>query len=467
MYYALVQGLFWAVMFGVGECYFSIFATYIHAPGFFFGLMAGVPSLLGPISQMFGADAVERTKNRKRLVQISVSLQGACYLPMAILPFVHAGNTAYGLLFAMIIIYYVCASFCVPAWNSWISVIVPAEQRCAYFAKNSQGSGFLSLITKLAIAGLLYLAGTQAIDAKESSTAIIFSAAFVIAGISRFGSFLFIRKMYEPKYEHPPDATFTFWQFIRRARESNFVRFVLFASLIQFGTQVAGPYFLPYAIYTLHFEQWQWVLLESVAAVASIITLMFWGSFSHHFGNKRTLQYTAVMVSVIPVLWIVSVNFYFLIAVNILSGLAWAGFNLSAFNYILDAVSPPKRARCVAYFNCLNGVGIFCGAMLGGWLNSALPATLAIGGWVVSVSSPFIYLLAISAAVRLIMGIFLVGAFRELRQVKPFSIRGTAMFYISEMRPPVGLRFGANAEPSAPEESAGEPSEEEIPEQKA
>src|SRR3954468_24032432 len=84
---ALKSSLCWAVMFGVGECYFSIFATYIHAPRFYFGLMAGIPSLLGPISQLFGADAVDHTGQRKRLTQISVCMQSLCYAPLAVLPF--------------------------------------------------------------------------------------------------------------------------------------------------------------------------------------------------------------------------------------------------------------------------------------------------------------------------------------------------------------------------------------------
>ncbi len=53
------------------------------------------------------------------------------------------------------------------------------------------------------------------------------------------------------------------------------------------------------------------------------------------------------------------------IGMSILTGAAWAGFGLSVWNYILEAVSAPKRARCVAYFNILIGFGGFAGALLG------------------------------------------------------------------------------------------------------
>lgn len=435
MHFAYVQGLYWAMMFGVGECYFSIYATHIHAPGFFFGLMTGVPSLLGPLSMIVGANVVERTKKRKWLVDFSVIIQALCYAPLVFLTFVTSEQTAYRWLLAIMLVYFTGANFCGPAWNSWISVVVPAEERATYFARNSRAVAFISMITKLGIAGLLYLA------AKEQE-GYVFALAFGLAGISRIGSYINIQRMHEPVYEHGPEATFTFWQFIRRARESNFVRFVLFVTLINFGTQIAGPFFLPYAIYTLKFEQWQWVLIETIAGISSVATLLFWGTFSHRFGNKKTLQYTAATVSIIPLLWLISVNFYYLLAVNILSGLAWAGFNLCAFNYILEAVSAPKRARCVAYFCFLTGCGNFCGAMLGGWLNEILPNKLAFAGFTIIASSPFVYLLALSAAVRMTMGAFLIGSFRELREVDPFELKDL-VFYISEMRFPVGLRFGA------------------------
>lgn len=446
MHNAFLQGLFWAMMFGVGECYFSIFATYIKAPSFYFGLMSGVPSLLGPLSQIVGANTVERTGKRKRIVNVSVILQGLCYLPMVYLPFLGPGESANYSLLAIMFVYFVGAHFCIPAWNSWISVIVPADERSSYFARNSRAVAVISLIAKLIVAGALYYAGRLAPEAQEATTAAIFAAGFALAGIARFGSYLFIQKMHEPEFVHSPDDSFTFWQFIRRARESNFVRFVLFVSLLHFGTLIAGPYFLPYAIYTLKFEQWQWVLLESFGAVASILTLLFWGSFSHRFGNRKALKYTSVVISVIPILWLLSVNFYFLLAVNIISGLAWAGFNLCTFNYILEAVSPAKRARCVAYFNCMVGIGIFAGSMLGGVLYEKIPTALVIADNVITVTSPFVYLLVLSAIARITMSALFVGAFNELRKVEPFSIKDL-VFYIAEMRVPVGIRFGAIADP--------------------
>jgi MFS family permease len=58
------------------------------------------------------------------------------------------------------------------------------------------------------------------------------------------------------------------------------------------------------------------------------------------------------------------------------SGFAWGGFNLAVSNFIYDAVCEEKRVRCIAYFNLINGLGVFFGATLGGFIIGYLPSTL-------------------------------------------------------------------------------------------
>ena len=45
-----------------------------------------------------------------------------------------------------------------------------------------------------------------------------------------------------------------------------------------------------------------------------------------------------------------------------------AGFYLSVANFLFDAVTTAKRARCVAYYNTLTNIGLVVGAVLGGYI---------------------------------------------------------------------------------------------------
>ena len=71
----------WAVMFGAGEASFALFATEIRMPTFFFGLLAGIPLLLGPLVQVVAANTLDRCGHRKRLVLTGAFFQLLCFLP--------------------------------------------------------------------------------------------------------------------------------------------------------------------------------------------------------------------------------------------------------------------------------------------------------------------------------------------------------------------------------------------------
>ncbi len=474
----------WAAMFGFGESSFGLFAAHVRAPEFFFGLLVGIPNLLGPMVQAASANMLEHFPHRRLFVLATILTHTLCFIPMAILPFIEPGLPFWIALCSIVTVYFVMGHFAHPPWSSMISDLVPASERGDYFARQNRVVAAVSLATRLAFGASIYLApklaagdagaagvpdaigaahsvggmdgggggaggaGTTAV----SAAAWVFAGSFALAGVSRAVGFFNARRVYDPPFAPPPDAAFTFWQFIKRARESNFVHFVFFVTIIWFGTMVAGPYFLPYFSYELRYPQWQWVALDVTASLASILTFPLWGRFSERFGNKATLRITAVGIALIPLTWMLCLNPFYLIAVNFFSGTFWAGFSLSVWNYILEAVSSPKRARCIAYLNIIAGIGTFSGSIFGGWINEVLagcvrPAqraypvapTFPILDLSYLLCTPFMYLLFFSFVLRL-AACALLPTFKELRQVEPFSLLKWS-FEISQIRIPVGIRF--------------------------
>src|SRR5207248_1677231 len=102
---------------------------------------------------------------------------------------------------------------------------------------------------------------------------------------------------------------------------------------------------------------------------------------------------------------------------------------LCVTNFVFDAVSAPKRVRCLGYFNLINGIAIFAGASLGGVLASHLPP---IAGW------PLGGIFLLSSAGRFLADLALARHFKEVReQVRPVS--STELFFsIAGIRPFVG-----------------------------
>ncbi|OGW47016.1 MAG: hypothetical protein A2V62_07875 [Nitrospirae bacterium RBG_19FT_COMBO_58_9] len=90
-------------------------------------------------------------------------------------------------------------------------------------------------------------------------------------------------------------------------------------------------------------------------------------------GPKALLSITGFTVPFLPMLYLVSTNFGFLLVVNFPGGVIWAGLALGLQNYVFDSVGPEDRAKAIALYSTVNAVGWSVGALLGSWLVERMP----------------------------------------------------------------------------------------------
>jgi hypothetical protein len=96
--------------------------------------------------------------------------------------------------------------------------------------------------------------------------------------------------------------------------------------------------------------------------------------------------------------------------------------------FYLRCGAPPKRVRCISYFNVINGTALFLGASLGGLLASTLPPLLGY---------PLLTLFALSSLRRLVLYFLLFNRFSEVRPSKAVSLQ-ELFFSVVGIRPLVG-----------------------------
>src|SRR5687768_7960594 len=132
---------------------------------------------------------------------------------------------------------------------------------------------------------------------------------------------------------------------------------------------ISAPFFAVYMLTELQFTYLQYSL-NAVASIATqFITLSFWGRMSDRFGNRLVMVITSCIIPTLPLWWLVSPNFYYLLWVQALSGFAWSGFSLSTSNYLYDI--RPHRTHFAAYAAVQSAIGatlVFAGALFGGYL---------------------------------------------------------------------------------------------------
>jgi len=187
-------------------------------------------------------------------------------------------------------------------------------------------------------------------------------------------------------------------------------------------TSIASPFFSVYMIRDLKFNYGIWTLISISGSVSALLFMPVWGKFADKFGNMRVLRLTGVLVPLVPLLWLPTAIFakISLIAVVVyifieefISNLIWAGFNLCYVNFIYDAVTRQRLALCIAYFNILNGIGVFIGATLGGLLTTL---NLSLFGL-----NPLLIIFAFSGITRLVVYLIMMPMIKEVREVPKYE----------------------------------------------
>jgi MFS family permease len=322
----------------------------------------------------------------------------------------------------------------VPVWNSLIGDFVAATTRGRFFGHRNRLAGMSTFVSLLLAGGTLHL--FKKIGLPEVGFLIIFSVAF----LARLNSVYWLSRYNDPEFKLTPDQVFTFRQFLRRSPHSNFAKFVFFVGAINFGVALSAPYFALYMLRDLHLSYVEFTVVVGVSTISQFLTFRYWGGLSDRFGNKKILNLCGWGVGIVPILWLVSPNILYLMLIQVYGGLVWSGFSLSSANFIFDAVTPPKRARCVAYQGLVNGVFVLTGSLLGGYAAGHLPRSLSIGPW--SWEPLFILhaIFLISGLVRLVAAGIFLRKFKEVRPVEPILHRDL-IFRVSHIKPIAGATF--------------------------
>ncbi len=387
-----------SVMLGIFDYYLIPLALFLGATTPQIGLLSALPHLLGSLSLLFAVKAVGWVGSRQRFVWRTAALQAALLIPVAALPLLPLPGKI-GLLIALMAAFRVLLNLIGPAWGSLMSDYLPAEKRGLYFG----GRARIVVAAQLACIGL---AGLTLSAAKRTAPAAGFAAIVAAACAARFISAWQLSRMADMPARASPGNDFTFLMFLRRFRESNFVKFVFYTAGIVFTTFLAAPFFSVYMLRDLRFDYATYMVVHLAAVVPGLLTLPIWGRHADAVGNARVLKTTGIIVPFIPLLWLVSPSPAYLVFVELVAGFTWGGFNLCATNFIFDAVTPEKRVRCLGYFNLINGIAIFAGTSLGGLLADRLPPLLG---------HRLLFLFTLSGALRLAVYLLLAPRFQEVR----------------------------------------------------
>jgi len=362
---SIKEGSAYSAMDGITSTYATPFALALGANNAEVGLLNSVPSLFSTILQPSIGKYIERI-GRKDVCESLSFLQRLVWIPIIFIPFFFLKESVF-LFILLLTLSQVALSFANTAWSSWIGSLVPEKIRGSYFGKRNTIQSIFSFSTALIAGWLLGL----------TNSILGFSFVFFLAFIFGLVSYFYLTKIPDINYKRTINGKLNILKSITDLKKyRNFKPFKRHMALVSFAVNLSSPFFTVYMLSVMNIGYEWYGIVIATEILAKILMQRYWGVLSDKFGDRSVMGLCNIMVVFYPLIFLLVRGPFHLILVSIFSGIAWSGFDLSAFNYLLDVTPPDKRPSYIADYKIATGLALFLGPFIGGIISQYFSNTI-------------------------------------------------------------------------------------------
>ncbi|MBN1477061.1 MFS transporter [Candidatus Sumerlaeota bacterium] len=352
------DGVAYSVMVGSGEAYLAAFVLALGFSDVMAGLMSTIPLLAGAVLQTISPRAVRLLRSNKRWVVACVATQTLSFVPLIIAALV--GAIPAWALFGVAALYWGSGMGAGPAWNTWAGQLIPVRLRASYLGQRAR------LIQIGVVAGLLIGGGLLELGTALSRPLDMFALIFLVAGISRLISTRFLLGQSEAPSATANHRQVPVRELLGRFRHGEDARLLLYLVLVQVAVQIAGPFFTPLMLGPMGFSYGEYLAVIAAAFVSKVLFFPMLGRLARRHGARSLLIAGGMGIVPLSALWLLSDSVYFLIGLQVFSGIAWATLELASMLLFFETIHEDERTSLLTLFNLANCTAIVIGSLIGG-----------------------------------------------------------------------------------------------------
>jgi MFS family permease len=348
-----------------GDVLLTGFALALGAGPVQIGLLATLPLGLR-LSQLFASTRLERL-GRWRTVALGGGLAGRIALLAVLLTLVlPAGEPRLWLLIAVVATAAAGGALYDLAIIAWMAEIIPHRLRGDFFGRRNRAIGAVGLAVTLAAAAVI-----DVLRGGGEAAVTAFAVVFAIGGIAGLaGLGVLARVPAGPLHATAaPAPPLSVW--LREAfTDRSVYRLVRFGLVWGLAVHFASPFFAVYQIRVLALPLTAVTLFKAITTFAMMASAWYWGRLADHFGAKPVVRIGIYMIAVTPLLWmfVLPERIWPLVAIQVLSGVAFAAYEGSIHNLVLKLAPPGRHSRHLAVFGAAYGTGSVLAPLAGGML---------------------------------------------------------------------------------------------------
>jgi len=421
---ALTQGLF-----------LTHYTIRLGCPDWLLGVIEALPFLCTGFA-FLSPMLVRRLRSRMAVVRTFALLHRAAWLVLVMLLFAGLPERLNHIILVLTLLLANAAAVVAGnAWLAWMADLVPPAIRGSYYGRRNAALGAVSLAMMLF--GSFVLTWWKNRDDIE----VGFACCFIFAVVAALVSARTLTLQFEPEAPRP-NTRRTVFQTIAEVWKLPMVRDVSrFIMVWQFCLGLSAAYFGAHMVRVLKMSPFEMGLFGVIQSVAALLSTPTWGRLDRKLGSRAVLSGCGVMIGVHIFPWLMTSEqlVWPVYIVAVIGGFAWAGFNLSWFNFTQSLGQADLRQHTFGVIGFFQGTAFFVGSILGGVVLHFLPDQLF--GWSVG---PWVF-------VNYFL-IFAVSSFGRLGALKllPRSERGGTLVCLRLIASGWGSRFVSKAPPEQP-----------------
>jgi MFS family permease len=362
----LYNGAAWALYESVTAGFLIAFALALGASNTVVGILGALPYIATLLMEIPGAKLVEYAR-RKTIYVIATSVSRCGWLLVLLSPYLFKEQTLWfvgGFFFLLRCLEYLAD----PAWTSWAADLVPDKIRGAFWGRRNM---------LVSLAGMLgtVAAGTY-LDLFPKESTIGFATLFGAGILVGLWSTRIMVQTKEPEYRDHVHHGFKAFFHI----DGQFRAYCWIMVAYNFAVMIASPFFTVYMLHNLGLSYTYFVLAGALATASRILAHPHFGYVSDRVGDKPVALICMLGTALIPFFFafVTRETVWLVVPIQIVSGIVWAGTELTTWNLLLDLTRREKRALQVAEYNLLNSVPMIVAPILGGLI--ADNVTLILSG---------------------------------------------------------------------------------------
>lgn len=410
--YNIANAVAAAVAGNMIQPYVGILAIRLGADNLQLGYLSSWPNLISVVAVLGLAAAVAQSNQKQRLIAAIFLIGRAAALGAAAVPWFPEPMKVWALIgFWTLSVFPTSAAG--SALQSFLADVFPGSERTRAFAARQSWGTAAGMVVVLVTGGLLDYVFPQPLGYQ-----LMFAGSFLFALLEVF----FFMQLKEVDLQstvevelqstveaHLPPAGVAparegggGWRsYLAVFQHKPFVQFLICSIPFHFAWQMAWPLFTRYQVSELHISNSMISMVTVANSLVAALTYPLWARWAEKRGNKVMMFQAAVQLAAAPVLTAMAPTAFWLLVVNLLTGIGVSGVMLLVLNNLLDVSPNEERPVYVAVHSALVSVSAAVAPMVGAFLMEALPIRTG---------------LLLSSGLRLLMaGLFYIWMLRATR----------------------------------------------------